>query len=488
MYKLLQNLSTGLEFKEPHLAPSKIAEAFFIHIAKEGVNINNLCSLIDYSSSVLEVAYGEYKNTDWPMEIQVIMLNSCNGLLDILTRLYYDCGNTQLKEKLLNLSQQIRDYMKLSNLIPIAQKGFSAIYSRLEAVSGDIGRRDIYRKILTDIYDYKEAPNEIVYKATKRLDEKLSRMNTVTEELARNYGVNPDTASVTAALSKKGSCEYKSQLIITTSLIRLLKPLILNNLVRIANRHRTIVMEPPSLLKTHIPVAAIVSFNGLTQNPFNKFFIVDSGQKPLPLPALLLTVIHEEFGHGVNMSNSALGFGYSPPTISKLASSFVLPVTEAIAVSIENEFVTFLNDLSKKNYSQLNEKELYFIKWLEKNGEIDTTLLEIEFIMLQWEVMRLLGAIADVKINLGELSFYEFIEWAAKKTGFSKQTIFRTRLRVLQLPGYAPCYSICSESLRHIKGQALANNRSLIDVNTIASSLGWPARSIFEEHLKIAIT
>src|SRR5207245_2233545 len=51
-------------------------------------------------------------------------------------------------------------------------------------------------------------------------------------------------------------------------------------------------------------------------------------------------------------------------------------------------------------------------------------------------------------------------------------------------PGYATTYAIIGESIRQIQNKALRSGKKLRDFNSYACSMGFPARTIFEERLR----
>jgi hypothetical protein len=55
-------------------------------------------------------------------------------------------------------------------------------------------------------------------------------------------------------------------------------------------------------------------------------------------------------------------------------------------------------------------------------------------------------------------------------------------------PGYASTYAIVGESIREIQNKAVRNGKKLLDFNTYACSMGFPARTIFEDRLRTFAT
>src|SRR5207244_11913355 len=51
-------------------------------------------------------------------------------------------------------------------------------------------------------------------------------------------------------------------------------------------------------------------------------------------------------------------------------------------------------------------------------------------------------------------------------------------------PGYASTYAIVGESIRELQNRAKRNGKNIVDFNTYACSMAFPARAIFEERLR----
>jgi hypothetical protein len=102
-----------------------------------------------------------------------------------------------------------------------------------------------------------------------------------------------------------------------------------------------------------------------------------------------------------------------------------------------------------------------------------------------WRIVRFLRIIGDVRINSGKQNLPEFIEWAHKRTGLSKSTVYFQLFPAHQGngPGYATTYAITGKAIRELQNRAVRNGKKLIDFNTYACSMGFPARTVFEERL-----
>lgn len=141
-----------------------------------------------------------------------------------------------------------------------------------------------------------------------------------------------------------------------------------------------------------------------------------------------------------------------------------------------------LKDLVKRK--SLDSDERRMLEILRGGADDETMVLENEYVMLTWRMVRFLRAVFDVRVNMGKQTLAEFVEWGSKQTGISRKRIFDQTFLFLATVGYAPCYSMAGEALRELQKLAKKNGKSVIDFNTYASALGFPGRTIFEQKLR----
>jgi hypothetical protein len=94
-----------------------------------------------------------------------------------------------------------------------------------------------------------------------------------------------------------------------------------------------------------------------------------------------------------------------------------------------------------------------------------------------WRVIRYIRALCDTKVNGGEMTYTDFIEWAAEKTGLSAATLHGECFTFLASPGYAPCYAMGGATYAMIQKEGLMNKVTEISFNTFCSRQGfyaWP--------------
>jgi len=222
----------------------------------------------------------------------------------------------------------------------------------------------------------------------------------------------------------------------------------------------------------------------LTDKPFNVFFITTDSRisSSINIPELIQSILHEEYGHAVNYSNSVTRFAASPSFLEVISSAFSTHISDGISFHRELEFAQLLRKLSEKD--KLSDDEVELLKILRGKENTETMLLENEFIVQKWRIMRFLRAIFDVRINMEKESVADFVEWAHEETGLSERMIFNETWGFLETVGYAPCYCIAGDVIRRLQQQALERGVNQLEFNTYVSSLGFPHRKIFELRVK----
>jgi len=158
-------------------------------------------------------------------------------------------------------------------------------------------------------------------------------------------------------------------------------------------------------------------------------------------------------------------------------------VSEGISFHREVEFLDYLREIGQRKPTRT---EYAFIRFLAKYGGAEAIFEEYNFFTHLWRIVRFLRVVGDARINSGKQDLMNFIDWANRETGLSKSLVYHQVFPAHQGngPGYASTYAIVGESLAKIQRGALGRGKTLLDFNTYASSLGFPARSVFEEKLR----
>jgi len=482
--RVLKSYLTSLRFNEPYMVPELATTAFFSHLVKEGIVPEHLKSLAKEVEGALDAYAKLLSKKKWSIEIRIVTCQTSDQLLGILDTILAETRDESLKKSLTALKKKASKYRKLYEVEGIKRGDFNEVYPILQKTREKVKHKSIYPQLLADMWGYPETPEEIENKARLWLKKELPNLERVTRKLAKIYGVKPIVETVNEELDKRRGIAKQQALQFVKEARTVAQRVFEKNIVRITSKYETKVIETPPYLVTMIPTAAMTAFDGLTDQPFNVFFVTtDAYFSPSSsVPDLIQSLLHEEYGHAVNSSNSATRFAANPTFLEILSSAFSNHISDGISFHRELEFIKMLKKLVEKK--TLSSEETAFLKILRGEVDTETMLLENEFIIWEWRIMRFLRAIFDVRINMEKQSVADFVEWAHKETGLSKKTIYNQTWIFLENVGYAPCYSIAGDVIRRLQQRALKKGISLLDFNTYVSSLGFPARRIFEQKIR----
>lgn len=485
--KFLISLEATLKYREAPHDLSDIIWTLFGHLIKEGINSQHISSLLDFTLQSLENSKRNYRLNELPIELKIILANKCNSILGILKAIVEETEDKELKERIKEASEKIRAYREIVAVKGLEKGDFSEVFPILKRHStGDLGRGNIYPQLTKELYDYYETPDEIEEKALLWLKNELPELRDTAKKLAVIYGIDMSINAVDAEIAKRSNVS-KSELIGFINNFRdKARKVIEKRLVRISPKYDTNILETPEYLLNFIPTAAMTMFDTLTDKPFNVFFVTTDEKRspPTSMPDIFQLVVHEEYGHCVNFSNSAVNFAWRPSLIEKLNSTLHYPISEGISFHRELETLELLEELALRPKKDLSEEEAELLDAFSTHEDFERLLLESRFIVFKWRIIRFLRAIGDVRINMNKQSLTEFVEWAAKKTGLSEKVIYDQIFIFQEKPGYAPCYSMAGMALKGIQDEAKKKGKDILEFNTIASSLGFPPRTVFEERLR----
>jgi hypothetical protein len=485
--KFLTSLQASLRYKEPTHDLSDMIWTLFGYLMKEGLNSQYFPSLIEQMDQSLDYLSKIHKLDELPIELKIIVSNNGNGLLGLLKTISNETNSKELIKRIEDVSVKIRNYISQASVDGLEKGDFSEAYPILKRLSnGDLGRKTIYPQLIKEQYDYYETPDEIENKGLLWLDSELPNLISTATELASIYGIEASIEQVDSEIAKRRNVDKTDLVDFILDFRTKIRAVVEKHLVKINPKYDTRIIETPDYLLNLIPTAAMTLFDTLTDHPFNVLFVTtdEKGSPPTSAIDLLQLIIHEEYGHCVNFSNSALDFASEPGLIEKLDSSLHFPISEAISFHREIETQTLIEELAKKERKELSKEEIELLDALASWGNLNEVILESRFLILKWRIIRFLRAIGDVRINMNKQSVVEFVQWASKKTGFSEKAIYDQIFFFQENPGIAPCYSIAGMALKDIQDEARKRGKDILEFNTIASSLGFPARSIFEERLR----
>jgi hypothetical protein len=485
--KFLTSIEATIKYREAPHDITDITWTLFDHLLKEGINTEHISSLLDYTNKILENSKRSYRMSELTVEIKAILVNKCNSLLGIIGVIAEETEDENLKKKIEDVSARVKEYKEDVGIKGLDKGDFSEIFPILEGSSeSHLNRENTYSQLIKELFDYYETPEEIEKKALSWLENELPKLKETATKIADNYEIEMNIENIDKEIARRRDISKTELLGFIKRFRENAQKVVEQKIVRINPNYKTDILETPHYLLNFIPTAAMTMFDTLTDKPFNVFFVTTDEKRspPTGAPDIFQLVVHEEYGHCVNFSNSAVGFAWKPSLVEQLNSSLHYPISEGISFHRELETLELLEELAEQPKEDLTKEERELLNALAPPDEIDMFLLESRFVVLKWRVIRFLRAIGDVRINMNKQTLTEFVEWASEKTGFSKKIIYDQIFIFLEMPGYAPCYSIAGMALKDLQEDAKRRGKDVLEFNTITSSLGFPPRTVFEERLR----
>jgi len=488
--KVLDSGAAWVTLNEPHQAPESVLNAFFGYMIKEGIIDSHMKALTRNGIRAVQAATVEAAGKNWPTGLKLLALIRCDGLQEIIKTIKKETPDKQLKESLDDLSEVTRKYASIFRVKGFKNQGFDEVYKIIKKQGADLGRKEIYAQALQRLWDYQETPGELEAKGLKYLDRELPKFQRMTARLAKKYGVAAKAEEVSKVIKAERAVKVNEIIPYLAELRKRVVKVANKSIVKVNPNYDAKVIETPSYLTAIFPTGGAYFFDTFTNKPQQLFICTtDPRRDPSTAPGDLLSLlVHEEYGHCVHASNSSFGYGAKPTLVDMLWSPLGGAISEGISFQREIEFQSVLERL--KTRKGLNADEKALVNFYEKHGGFDTLAEEYEFYTWMGRIVRFLRIIGDARINSGKQDLADFIDWASKKTGLSKSMVYHQLFPAHQGngPGYASTYAIVGESIREIQNRAVRNGKSLLDFNTYACSMGFPARTIFEDRLRAFAT
>jgi hypothetical protein len=488
--KVLDSLAAWFALAEPHMVPEAVLNAYFGYLIKEGLIDSHMKALTRNGIRAVEAGTVEAAGRNWPTGLRLLTLIRTEGLQEIIRTIKKETQDKQLKESLDELSMATRKFASIFRVKGFKNQGFDEVYKIIKKQGADLGRKEIYAQALQRLWDYSESPVELEEKGLKYLDRELPRFQRMTAKLAKKYGVPARAEEVSKAIKEKRAVKVNEIIPYLADLRNRVVKVTNKSIVKVNPRYAARVMETPLYLSAVFPSGGAFFFDTFTEKPQQVFICTtDPRRDPSTAPGELLNLlVHEEYGHCVHASNSGVGYGAKPTLVDMLWSPLGGAISEGISFQREIEFMDVLEKLKARK--GLNSEEKSLVSFYEKHGGFDAIVEEYEFYTWMWRIVRFLRIVGDARINSGKQSLVDFIDWSNKKTGLSKSMVYHQLFPAHQGngPGYASTYAIVGESIREIQNRAVRNGKTLLDFNTYACSMGFPARTIFEDRLRAFAT
>lgn len=484
--KSLDCIETTLLFDEPQPILDDIVGTIFAHLVKEGINDKHMLSLFEYAKKDIDACLARYSGRDIPSPVKALTLYRLDGVLEILDTVKGQTKSQEVKNGCDELKAKVSEYVKLFELEGWGKGEFPNVEKIFKEKGFDLGRQGFYPRALSKGYDYGETGEQLERKAISWIDEELPRFKRVTEKLAKRFSCKPTAEEVEVKINAKDNIDLTKLVRITLNIRKIAQKLVNEDVNRINPRYRTTVIETPPYLTGVIPTGAAQFFDTFTKKPFQYYFqTTDPKRDPSKSVAgLLQLLVHEEYGHCVHHSNSALEF------VGKLPMLQIIPglatgaaISEGLSLNREIEFLEVSKGLEKKK--RLTKTEREYVRLLEKYGGLRQFNLELEFMVMRMRIVRFLRVVGDVWVNTGKKSLLEFVDWAYEHTGIPRSSVYYQLFPAHEgiFPGYATTYAVVGQEIRAIE-RKIRDPRKKVKFSTYLCSIGFPPLSLYLEALR----
>ena len=484
--KVLDALETAIMFDEPQPVLDDIVGTIFAHLAKEGINDAHMLSLLDYAMKDVDACKARYSKKKIPVAVRALTLYRLDGVVDILDTLKGESKSLAVKIACDTLKENVSDYVKLFYLEGWGKGEFPNVERIFKTEGFDLGRQRFYPRALKNGFDYDESPERLEKDAIGWIDEELPKFLKVTKELAKRFKCEPTPEEVEAKIIERNDLDPKKLVALTIGIRKVIQKLVNEDVNRINPKYNTKVIETPSYLTGTMPTGAAQFFDTYTRKPFQVFFqTTDPKRDPdRSVAALINLLVHEEYGHCVHHSNSALEFVEKLPVLQVMAAPLTSgPITEGLSFNRELEFFEVSKGLETKKRLTPTERE--YVKLLGKYGGLEQVNLELEFMTRRWRIMRFLRVVGDVNINKGRKKLREFVDWAHDRTGVPRSSVYFQLFPAHEgiFPGYATSYAVVGQEIRHIE-RRIKDPKKRVEFSTYLCSIGFPPRSMYRKMLR----
>jgi hypothetical protein len=483
--KILDSMETTIMFDEPQPVLDDIVGTIFAHLAKEGINDAHMLSLLDYAMKDVDACRARYSNKEIPVAVKALTLYRLDGVLDILDTLKAESKSSQVKKACDALKGKVSDYVELFKLKGWGKGEFPNVERIFMKEGFDLGRQKFYPRALKNGFDYGETPELLEKKAIGWIDEELPKFRKVAQVLAKQFGCKPVPEEVESKIIERNALDPKKLVALTIGIRKVIKRLVNEDINRINPKYNTRVIETPSYLTGTMPTGAAQFFDTYTKKPFQVFFqTTDPKRDPdRSVAALVNLLVHEEYGHCVHHSNSALEFVGELPILQVMAAPLTsAPITEGLSFNRELEFLNVSKGLETKK--GLTQTEKAYVRLLERYGGLKQINLELEFMTRRWRITRFLRVVGDVWVNTGKKTLLEFVDWGHEYTGVPRSSIYFQLFPAHEggFPGYATSYAVVGQEIRDIE-RKIKDPKKRVKFSTYLCSIGFPPRSMYRKML-----
>ncbi len=427
--KWLESVQTTLELDEPGPDAGGIVDVFVSHLVKEGFNSDRFKGLVDQLHDAVDAALRKREGRQYTNPVKMLAQYQIIGANEIIDLIDSQSTDSLLKEKVARLRSKVAEYARRFAVEGFTDGEFSEAIKLMKEKGSALGREKFYPKALRYGFDYRESARDLERKALRWLDQELPKFRQDVRMLSKINQCENDPAAVITALKSRPGVRPEQAFQATVKIRRAVRLFVAEKIVGMNPKYDTEVVETPPYLSPIIPTGAAQGFNVFTDHPIQRFYLTtDPKRAPVSgFADLVNLLVHEEYGHCLHFSNTSTNYAAKATICELLDSLHGGATSEGLSFQRELEFLDAVRDLKNKQKNKvvvLTEAERDYIEMTTEFGGFDQTLLELEFATYKNRIIRFLRVIGDARINSGKQNLPEFIEWAEKKTGIPKRTVF----------------------------------------------------------------
>lgn len=188
----------------------------------------------------------------------------------------------------------------------------------------------------------------------------------------------------------------------------------------------------------------------------------------------MINILVHEASHGFNFVLSAR---HANNPLLNVNTSLEVPMTEGQAYYRELQYWAAAQELlGRKDLDKVQQD--YLNLYGSSAQEQSEGVLCAQFETYVWRIIRYIRALCDVQVNGGKRTYTDFIDWAAKTTGLSRETLHGECFTFMASPGYAPCYAVGGARYAYWQKTGLLDGVPEIEFNTQTSSMGFFAWAV----------
>jgi hypothetical protein len=433
-----------------------------------------------YLEQVLEMVKFEttrWQGIDFTIEVRKECLDTATYLKGTLSSL--QARRPDMADIITAINAAIDKYYSLFYVQGLDSPDFNTLWNLL--VTWDKKKGPVksggYPECLKSYYQLTETANEIDNLATGWMQLDLPVTIDIAERAASFLGMKPPYTleAIWNKVSEKYAVDFDEKKI--AEVTKICDDYGVKYIIGHTPADKVYFSPTPKYLENLITGGGDYAINYLQpDSAYSQLYLTESDNTSL---LTMINILVHEASHGYNFVLSAK----NASKLLNLNTALEVPMTEGQALYREYQYWSAAVDILDKE--QIDDVEKAYIALYGKTrDEQETGVLCAQLETYLWRVIRYIRALCDVKVNGGQMTYTDFIAWAAAKTGLSIQMLHGECFTFLAAPGYAPCYAVGCAAYSNYQKTAFMKGTPEIDFNTYASRIGfysWPINKTLME-------